>query len=148
MIKDKIENQHLYRGISERINQAFDFILNTDLKSAEVGRYAIDGDTVTAVVSEYETREMSDCKQEAHYKYIDVQYMIKGNERMGLTSLRDQKPYETNLDRDYSFYDEPIESIEFEEGSFMVLFPDDIHMPGIKYGESEGIKKVVVKVLI
>lgn len=103
MIKDKIENHHLYRGISERLNQAFDFILNTDLENAEPGRYAIDGDVVRAVVSEYNTRNLDDCKLEAHYKYIDVQYMISGNERMGITTLRDQSPFETNSDRDYSF---------------------------------------------
>jgi YhcH/YjgK/YiaL family protein len=148
MIKDKIENAHLYAGLGARLNQAFEFIQNTDLKNAEVGRYAIDGDNVRAVFSEYDTRDKSDCKLEAHYKYIDVQFMIKGTEHMGLVSLRDQQPYETNLERDYSFYDTPCEAIKFEEGSFMILFPDDIHMPGIAIDESSAVKKVVVKVLI
>jgi len=30
----------------------------------------------------------------------------------------------------------------------MILFPDDIHMPGIAIDESSAVKKVVVKVLI
>ncbi len=42
MIKDKIENQYLYRGKSYHLNQAFDFILNTDLKSTEVDRSSED----------------------------------------------------------------------------------------------------------
>src|SRR3970040_758749 len=91
MIIDKIENANIYKNFGERINKAFDFIENTDLKNLNPGKYEIEGKNIFALISEYQTKPESEGKLEAHRKYIDVQYVISGEERMGYAPLDKQE---------------------------------------------------------
>ena len=51
------------------------------------GEYEIIGREVYAIVSEYVPKEEAECNFEAHRRYIDLQYLINGEERMGVTTL-------------------------------------------------------------
>ena len=84
MIKDKIENAHIYYNISENLEKGFEWIINTDLKTAKDWRYYIDGENIYANVQSYETKD--DAPFEGHRKYIDIQYMISGVEKIGITN--------------------------------------------------------------
>lgn len=148
MIKDKIENYALYSVLSGKIAQAFDYIHRTDLKQIPAGRYDIDGDHIFALVSEYETRDKSECKFEGHHRYIDLQYVISGTELIGIETLRNQVPVETNEEKDYDLYDLESDFIQFNSGMFMIFFPDDLHMPGISSNHASRIKKVVIKIKV
>jgi hypothetical protein len=39
MIIDKIENAHLYKNLGDRIKKSFDYIMQTDLKNLQPGKY-------------------------------------------------------------------------------------------------------------
>lgn len=148
MIIDKIENQELYSSLSARMGLAFSYLNDNDLLHTPNGKYEIDGENVFAIVMEYETKEESECKLEGHHKYIDLQYIVSGHELIGLSTLTDQKPYEQNKEHDYDLYDVESDLINFNSGMFMIFFPDDIHMPGVRKGEISMVKKVVVKIKI
>ena len=83
MIIDRIENANLYKNIGERISKSFDYIKTTNLKNLPAGKYPIDGENIFALVSEYKTKLESEGKLEAHKKYIDVQYVLNGEELIG-----------------------------------------------------------------
>jgi len=148
MILDKIENAKIYAGLGERMAKAFTYINATDLLQTAVGKYDIDGEDVFAIVQEYDSKELSDCKIEAHRKYIDVQYIVYGVELMGVTTLIEQQPILINEENDYCIYEGDTSLIKVEAGMFTVFFPDDLHMPGIKFNQISSVKKVVVKVKI
>jgi len=148
MILDKIENSKLYTALGRRIAKAFEYIHATDLLQTAVGKYEIDGDDVFAIVQEYDTKDIKDCKIEAHRKYIDVQYIIYGVEQMGVTTLHDQQPVLVNQENDYSIYEGDTSLIKVDAGMFTIFFPDDLHMPGVKFHEISSVKKVVVKVRV
>jgi len=148
MIIDKIENYKLYNKLSQRITVAFDYIIETDFTKMVTGKYPIDNDCIYAIIQNYRTKEKTECKLEGHYQYIDIQYIIDGTELMGVTSLTNQTPTFTNLDRDYSLYDGESSMIRVEKGMFTIFFPDDLHMPCVKSKEKEAVKKVVVKIKI
>lgn len=149
MIIDKIENINLYKNLGSRLSKAFDYIINTDLKNIEPGKYDIDGDNIFALINEYQTKSESEGKLEAHRKYIDVQYVITGEELMGYALLDNQtisEPYkEAN---DVAFYKGEKSFTKVEEGMFAVFFPWDVHMPGINSGKSIKVKKLLIKVRI
>jgi len=149
MIIDCIENTNLYNNINERINKAFEYIKTTDFTNIKPGKYAIDGDIIYASVSQYQTKDKLESKPEAHRKYIDVQYIIEGNELIGYAPLYDQEiavAYsETN---DIAFYNGDVSFLRMETGMFMILFPGDLHQPCIKEDTSTFVRKVVVKVKI
>jgi len=147
MIIDKIENAHLYKNISERINKSFEYIRTTDLKNLPAGRYTIDGENIFALVSEYQTKSESEGKLEAHRKYIDVQYVISGEELMGYVPLGNQQILESyKEENDIVFYTGDKSFTKVSEGMFAIFFPEDVHMPGIASGKSSSVKKLVIKV--
>jgi YhcH/YjgK/YiaL family protein len=147
MIIDKIENAHIYKNIGERISNSFEYIKATDLKTLPAGKYLIDGDNIFALVSEYKTKPESEGKLEAHRKYIDVQYVIEGEELMGYIPLGNQQilePYKE--ENDIVFFTGDKSFTKVSEGMFAIFFPEDVHMPGIMTNESSTVKKLVIKV--
>jgi YhcH/YjgK/YiaL family protein len=148
MIIDKLKNAHLYKNLGERINRSFDYIKTTDLKNLPVGKYPIDGENIFALVSEYKTKPESEGKLEAHKKYIDVQYVIDGEELMGYSPLGKQsiiEPYKE--ENDIVFFNGDKSFVKVTSGMFAIFYPEDVHMPGIASGKSSPVKKLVIKVL-
>lgn len=149
MIIDKLSNSHLYSSLSERITKALAYLKQTDFSKLELGKYEIDGDNIFALVNEYNTKDQSDGKLEAHKKYIDVQFVAKGSELMGYVPLENQKVInEYNEQNDIAFFDGERSFIKVDEEMFAIFFPTDLHMPGIKVNNSEYVKKVVIKVKV
>lgn len=149
MIFDSIENAELYYGLNSRIKTAFDFIKKTDFKTLEEERVEIDGDNIFAMIQKYKTRNTEDAKWEAHRKYIDIQFMISGAENMGFV-LADYLDIieEYKDDKDVEFLEGLGDYVQVNENEFVIFFPDDAHMPGLKIKENEMVHKVVIKVKI
>jgi len=149
MIIDKIENAQLYRGLGERISKAFEYIIKTDLKNLKPGKYEIAGENIFALISEYKTKREEEGKLEAHRKYIDVQYVISGEELMGYAPLGIQEilePYK--VENDIIFFKGDKLFVKVSSGMFAIFFPEDVHMPGISTGKISDVKKLVIKVRI
>jgi len=147
MIIDKLENAHLYKNLGERISKSFDYIKTTDLKNLPAGKYPIDGENIFALVSEYKTKPEFEGKLEAHKKYIDVQYVISGEELMGYAPLGGQKvlePYKEENDIVFFSGDKSFTTVS--AGMFVIFFPEDVHMPGISTRKISEVKKLVIKV--
>lgn len=150
MIVDKFENVGLYRNLNSGLKKGFDFLEKADLQKIEVGTYEI-CDGVFAIVDEYKSKEPGICKPEAHKKYIDIQYIIKGEELIGYAPLENQEvliPY--NEEKDLIFYSAKTQYSKLSNGMFAIYFPTDIHQPGVRVKENESvaIKKIVVKVAV
>jgi len=149
MITDKIENIDKYKNLSERIKKGIEFIQNTDLVNAKTGKYIIEGDNIYAGIDEYNTRSKDVSMPEIHKKYLDIQYIISGNELMGYAPFNNQQVVtEYNAEKDIAFLNSEVSFFDFKENHFAIFFPEELHMPCISKNESSPIKKVVVKVLI
>ena len=149
MIFDKIDNSAIYENISPLIKRAFEYLKQTDFSGMENGKHIVDGDNLFAVLQEYDTKNDVDAKLEAHRKYIDVQYIISGEELIGVRPLINQvhcKEYDA--ENDYALYDDTCSFVKISPGQFAVLFPQDLHKPGIKVDSSIKVKKVVMKVKV
>lgn len=149
MIKDRLDNAQSYYGLSERIKRGFEWLKSTDLESIADGRYEISGDEIFANVQSYETKD--DAPYEAHRKYIDIQYMIKGLEKVGVTDYANCSSKEDyNPEKDVEFLNCDIcDSYQMlEEGEFLVFYPQDAHQPSLNPGRKLNVKKVIVKVQI
>ena len=149
MIKDKLENATIYYNLSENIQKGLTWLKDADFNNISDGKYNIDEDKVFASVQTYKTKD--DAKYEAHRKYIDIQYMIKGVEKVGVTNLKNCTtcvPYD--LEKDLEFFDINVEEEFFElaEESFLIFYPHDAHKPSIKHIQKDLVKKVVVKIAI
>ena len=148
MITDILQNSHLYEKIDARIAKGFDFLKKSDLINLASGKYQIDGDTIFGSVNEYETKDFNEGKYEAHKKYIDIQYIVKGEERLFFAPISETQqltPY--NAEKDIEFLTASGNYIVAPVGTFVIFFPTDAHMPNISSNKKEVVKKVVVKVL-
>ena len=149
MVLDKISNKNLYSAIHKDFKQVFEFINSNDLSTIELGKHVIDGDNVFVVVMEYETQDISECKSETHKKYIDIQYMIDGEEQIGVKTLHNETPTTPyNEEGDFMFYTiENLPKIQLKQKHFAIFFPDDIHQTMIKIESPKKIRKAVFKIL-
>jgi len=149
MIKDRLENSNLYHNLSENLSKGFSWLQKNDLKNLKDGKYDIDGNKIYASIQTYETKE--DAKYEAHRKYIDIQYIIQGEEKIGVTNLANcVTSIEYDSERDLEFFDITTEEeySSLSEGEFLVLYPHDAHKPSISKYNKTTVKKVVVKVAL
>lgn len=147
VIFDKLEHCKTYAVVSENLNKGFDWLINTYTLDTPEGKYEIDGEKVYAIVTSYKTKPYSEGEFESHKKYLDIQYIPKGEEMICVTGLENLTP-KTDFDheKDIVFYTGDGDPVRLPEGYFMVLFPQDGHKPGIMTGsERLGVKKVVVK---
>lgn len=139
----------LYFKNKERWDKAFSFMKNNDLSKLEVKRYDIDGNNVYALIQEYMSKDEQTARYEAHEKYADIQYVVSGKELMGISPMAEKKeilePY--NAEKDIVFMSvQKIVNYKADPGRFFIFFPDDIHRPGLRDGESIKIRKAVIKV--
>ena len=149
MIKDKLQNAKNYYNLSESLKKGLQWLEATDLNEIADGKYTIEGELVYASVQTYETK--LEAKYESHRKYIDIQYLIKGSEKIGVTDLANCITcIEYDSKRDLEFYDinRNDEYIELSEGSFAIFYPHDAHKPSIAIKTPTTVKKVVIKVAV
>ena len=134
------------------IQFALDYLASTDFDKIEAGRYPIKGDLIYAQVLDLETKDKSAILPEVHRKYLDVQYLHAGKERMGVTPDLGDNPIAQDYDaeRDILFYTDVQNEVELimRPGNFAVFFPEDIHRPGCADGQAAKIRKIVVKVAV
>ncbi len=135
-----------YHAKPELWKAVFEF-MKKDLDALEIGKYPV-VDGVTAIVSEYNTKEPENAKWEAHHNFIDLQYVISGQEKMGVLPLAEaQNAMEYNPDKDVIFYGENDGDLHLATPEvYFLFFVSDVHRPCIKVDESSPVKKLVIKI--
>ena len=149
MIYDNIQNYRNYLGISDLLDTALNSLARTNFEKLPAGRYEVLGDKIYAIVQEYETKTKS--ALEVHRKYIDLTFMISGEERVMFTDIlncTDSQGYDIETDAEF-FGDTFLspQSILMREGAFFIFFPSDGH-GYTKDNVPTFVKKVVIKVAV
>lgn len=138
-----------YFKYKDRWDKAFAFLKDNDLTQMELKRFDIDGDIVFAPVSEYMTKTEEAALYEAHRRYLDIQYVVSGKELIGIAPLSQTKdilePYDDTRDIMFMTVNGG-KNLEANPGKFFIFFPDDVHRPGLRDGDSTLVRKVVVKI--
>jgi len=146
MIIDRLANTTPLYQLPARLARALDYLRTTDMRTVALGRHDLDGDDLFALVQEYTTRAADQCVWEAHRRYIDVQFVVTGAERMGVASLAQMREREAyDAARDVAFFEPGSEFVTIRAGMFAIFGPEDVHSPGHAAGEPAVVRKVVVK---
>lgn len=153
MIYGELKNfEHEKAAFSPALQKGLLYLKNTDLSTLTIGRHDIEGDTMFALVSEYVTEPKEARKPEAHQKYIDIQYIALGEERIGCSLL--SPTYEVLQDelalKDLIFYKDVSQEVDMllKPGVYAVLFPNDVHRPCCMTSSASKVKKVVIKIAL
>ena len=128
----------------QRIHQALEIAGSGVIDQLECGRHDLTQEIYVNVM-EYETKEAG--VFESHHRYIDIHYLIQGTERIEIVdegTLDITTPYDEN--GDYVLGNGTGTQYTIREKVPFVVMPGEAHLPGLKLGEYEQVKKAVIKV--
>lgn len=148
MISTKIGMEYKYDLTEKKFQTAFAFLKRTDLAALPEGWIDLE-DGVRASVQHYTTMDATTLDFETHEKFFDVQYLIEGDELIGIVNrngLVEKIPY--SVDNDVTFYEDPAlaGAVLLQTGDYVVLTPEDAHKPRCLAGKAMPVKKIVIKV--
>ncbi len=128
-------------------DKTFQWLATHDLENMPAGRYEVDGKHCYINVQDAVTQEVSKRKIEAHRHGIDLQYVVKGTERFGITSEAYAEPI-TEYKPDVTYYKTTkIKYVDSQPGRFFLFFPKNFHQALVKAGkEPENIRVIVAKI--
>lgn len=150
MIYDNIKNLQRYEQLMPGLAEALHFLQGCSA-NIQPGRYALTGNNYVNVDA-YDTKVTNPVGYEAHRKYIDVQFLAQGHERVLIKPIDEVEctmPYDG--DRDVAFFSHTTQGateLTLGDGRFVVLFPDDAHEPQLCIGTPEPVIKIVAKIEI
>lgn len=148
MILDVIGNRDLYLNLNENFKLAFDFLMKDDLLFLAPGKHIIKDDSVFALVSNAECKMPEIIIMESHRKFIDIHYIISGEDKIGWIPLLncEKQIGEFNDVDDYVLYnDQPIKIFSLIPKQFALFFPTDVHAPLLT---NLTLHKIVLKVSV
>ncbi|MCX6996827.1 MAG: YhcH/YjgK/YiaL family protein [Kiritimatiellaeota bacterium] len=146
MILDRLEDCDRYRAAQPAFAAALDFLQRADLAALPDGRADLDGDRLYALIQRTTGRGRASARLEIHRRYLDIQYVIAGDEVVGWRSAAETctitQPFDES--KDIGYFDEPPALwLPVPPGSLAVFFPGEPHAPLAGTGP---LHKVVIKV--
>jgi YhcH/YjgK/YiaL family protein len=148
MIFDKLENANFYSTLNEKIKTSLSYLQENDLKNLENGKYEIDGQDIFVIVQDYDTKPFEQGKWEAHRAYIDIQYIVEGQEKIGFANIDDfSQITQYDKEKDIVFLEGNGDFVTLKQGDFAIFTQQDAHMPGLLVDKSQHVKKAVIKII-
>ena len=151
VVSDLDHSDHQTSG-APGLQKAFAFLRSPGIHQLTDGRVEIDGDRVFALVQRYETMMTDAPKFEFHRKYIDVQFIVSGEEVIGwapVARMTVTDAYDVDKDICFGTVAKGIWTpVHLQAGQLAVLWPEDGHAPKLACGASLPVMKIVVKVAV
>ncbi len=151
---ESVDVNEFYKQFKKNPNiweKAFDYFKSTDLQKIEPGKYVLIEDSLFVIIDEYVTKDEKNARFEAHRKFADIQYLISGEEQIGVQALAKAEKVLQDYDetKDIGFYEISENNYrKADQKVFFVFFPDDAHKPCVKKETNTMVKKIVFKIIV
>lgn len=131
----------------------FDWLAKNDPATFPVGKYVLDSLNVLLTITDAPSvRPFEQTKWEAHCQKVDLQYIARGAEKMGITPVSGAKVVmQYDSKKDVGFYqpnEKKAKYIVAQPGTFLLFFPSDAHRPNIRVEGCDTVRKVVFKIRV
>ena len=141
-----------FAWLPKPLKTAVEHLKKTDFNALPAGNYDLQGKDIYVQVIDMTTKPFAETRAEVHRQYIDVQFLVRGREKIGVASETGNNVVAEDLlaERDLLFYAgmENESTLTMTPGSFAVFLPTDVHRPACAFDQPEAIRKVVVKVRV
>ncbi len=130
---------------------AFEFLEQAAGRELAPGKYEIPFPGAYVELQEKELLSPLSERFEAHERFVDIQCLFSGKERLLITSRNSAAvhvPYDDSRDLGWFKHSVDTAAVELRPGEFVFFFPEDVHQPGcVPEGVTPGTKvlKAVVK---
>jgi len=150
MVKDSINNIELYVGLSEGVAKALEYLTTVSPDGFSEQTVEISGKDVYAMHQRYSPKSDEGRLYENHKEYIDVQFVLEGDEIIRVTDVGDLiVAQEYNPESDAALYEKADGTdVKLGSGDFVILYPHDAHIPQLQSHHPSDVKKIVIKVRI
>lgn len=134
----------------KKIYEVLKMMRGYNFAEMEDQKITVEGEDIFFILTHSDTEPVEDRKPETHKKYLDIQLLLEGKEKIGCAVLNENAVSENGYDAEaeVEFYSS-IENetlVALEPGDFLVLFPEDIHKPLCAFDKPMTIRKVIAKV--
>ena len=145
MIVGHIEQRETFSYLPAAVQRSLAFLASTNLEELPLGRHEIEGDDIFANVMAFETADADSKLHEVHRDYLDVQYLIEGQERIGFGLASEthtvEKPYDAENDFWLSGPVDGESEVVMAPGMFAIFLPNQPHKPGLHCRRRAGNKE-------
>lgn len=146
MILDAFSHIEKYADLGPGFSDAVRFIANTNLSSLPEGRTDI-SENCYVLNQVYETKPVSEGMFESHYRCVDIQYLVEGEETVVWQTIEKLTKTSEDPEKDYVLYQGDGVALPLTAGNFMVFFPKDGHMPSKTLHTPRTNRKLVFKIV-
>ena len=153
MILDCMENAELYAGVAKGLMEMLRAEAAYAADAGASGGRKLHGDRMFINDCFYDTKPVDgDACLEAHRAYIDVMYMVDGEENIYVKPTDRvrtvTRPYDAAGDALLAKLDGDETAVRLQPGQFIVLFPQDAHCPARQAGAPGTVHKLIGKLAV
>jgi len=153
MILDTISNAKNYSNLSAGVTAALTAAAKYPVDNYVTGKTVLNGEKLFLLAFAYDTKPLSsESLMEAHRKYVDIMYMVEGEEMIYVKPTDDltevTMPYDEAKDALLAKVDENLTAVRLQAGQFIVLYPQDAHCPGCSVNTPAQVKKIICKAIV
>lgn len=153
MIITNVNNEIQNKSIAKDIRFCIEFAKKNENKILSLvnGSYDVGYNNIKMNLGKYFTKSENEKFWESHKKYLDVQIMINGTEKVAINDIRDMEVKSFDEEKDLTILEgDKAFDIIMKTGDVLVFFPNDVHKPELNVSENDdsgNIRKIVTKVV-
>lgn len=132
----------------ERLQEAVNFLKQTDLTKTPLGQSHRDGERFYCQTLEYKTEPISNYQFEIHNKRLDLHYIVEGEERIDVSpDTNFVAVTEYNPDRDIQYVETPksFNKVILHKGDFVLIGMHEPHRTNGQVDQPTHVRKIVLK---
>lgn len=134
-----------YAAVIPGLKEAVEAVNN--LKSFEPATYPLSCGKI--LVQQGTTKPWKDAKLEAHREYLDIQYILEGQDTVGWAPVETLTPAEEfNTQKDKGMFTGNNDPMVIKAGYCYVVYPEDAHAPNCHLEQPNDYRKIVVKLKV
>ncbi len=153
MVIDRLEHAEQYASLGKGIAVALAFFQRyqddgTDLPALTV----LKADEIFVNGVNYQTAANQAPLMEAHRRFVDVMYVLEGEERIYYKPFSEvtniSMPYDAEKECALARLDADAATIRFSAGQFLIFFPQDGHLAAQLWDKPTKMRKFIAKVAV
>ena len=148
-VNDEVQNKSLAKDIQFCIEYAKKN--ENKILSLVHGSYDVGYNDIKMNVGKYFTKQENEKIWESHKKYLDVQIMINGTEKVAISNIRNMEVKSFDSEKDLVILEGEKEfDLVMRTGDVLVFFSNDVHKPELNISETDNsgsIRKIITKVV-
>ena len=152
MVLTTTEKLGSYSALNPYFAKAFAALKEMAAGEFAKGKHPVDGDNIFINALEYDTKPAENALMEAHQAYIDVMWMVSGEETIGVCPVEEM----TEITKEYNPAGDAVLGklpagctyLQMKPGSVCILFPEDGHAPCLDAEEKSHVQKLIAKVRV